>query len=59
MLLIELDGGQHSEKVISDKDHKKQRYAEQQGYVLLRFWNNEVDSNLEGVLQRIKEVCGV
>ena len=59
MVLIELDGGQHSDKSILIKDWEKQRCAEMAGYKVIRFWNNEIDNNIEGVLQRIKEVCGV
>lgn len=59
MLLIELDGGQHSEQKISAHDLVKQNYAERQGYKVLRFWNNELDNNVEGVMERIKIECGV
>jgi len=59
MLLIELDGGQHSEQKISGHDLKKQNYAKSQGYKVLRFWNNDVDKNIEGVLESIKKECGV
>lgn len=59
MVLIELDGGQHSEKSISERDKNKENYAESQGYKVLRFWNNDLDKNLEGVLETIKNVCGV
>ena len=59
MLLIELDGGQHSERNISEKDRQKQIYAESQGYKVLRFWNNDLDNNLEGILETIRKACGV
>jgi len=59
MVLIELDGGQHSEEKISDNDLKKQNYAKSQGYKVLRFWNNEVGENIEGVLEVLKRDCGV
>ncbi len=59
MLLIELDGGQHSDQKVSDHDSEKQYYAAKEGYKVLRFWNNELDSNLEGVLETIKKECGV
>ena len=50
-LAIELDGGQHAERVTEDK----QRSAElaQHGYRVLRFWNNDVLDNLDGVLETI------
>jgi very-short-patch-repair endonuclease len=34
-------------------DQRRTAYLEQCGYKVLRFWNNEVPSNLDGVLERI------
>jgi very-short-patch-repair endonuclease len=59
LLLIELDGGQHSEKKNSAHDFTKQDYAFKEDYRVLRFWNNDVDNNIEGVLEIIKKECGV
>lgn len=59
IILIELDGSNHSLNDIIHKDMAKQSYAEKEGYKLLRFWNNDVDSNIEGVLEQIKDCCGV
>jgi len=59
MVLIELDGGQHSEQVISKHDKEKQDFAQQRGYTVLRCWNNELDQNMQGVLEVIKRACGV
>ena len=59
MVLVEADGGQHSEDKISKKDEFKKNFAERRGYKLLRFWNNEIDTNIEGVLEIIKKECGV
>ena len=47
-LVVELDGGQHSSNVAADE--KRTTFLEQQGYCVLRFWNNEVLENVEGVL---------
>ena len=55
MLIIELDGGQHSQLEISQADWKKQRYLENLGYKVLRFWNNELEANLEGVLEIVRK----
>jgi len=46
MLIVELDGGQHSEEA----DAGRTAWLETQGYSMLRFWNNEVAVNFEGVL---------
>ena len=52
-LVVEIDGGQHNEGEGRDKERTK--WLEERGYRILRFWNNEVLANLEGVLERIKE----
>ncbi|MBX9778168.1 MAG: endonuclease domain-containing protein [Xanthobacteraceae bacterium] len=51
-LIIEVDGGQHAD---SQRDAKRDRYFVDRGYRVLRFWNNDVLKNLEGVLIRITE----
>ncbi len=52
-LIIELDGGHHSENETSVKDAEKERDLKSKGYKVLHFWNNEVDSNIEGVMEVI------
>ena len=52
-LVIELDGGQHASA--ADYDKRRTRFLEAQGYAVIRFWNNEVLDNTEGVLVRIGE----
>lgn len=56
-LSIELDGGQHSEN--NQKTYDKERTAYLLGNDIkeLRFWNNEVLENLEGVYEKILENC--
>jgi very-short-patch-repair endonuclease len=49
-LIIEVDGGQHSENA---KDKRRDSYLRDEGYRLLRFWNNDVLTNREGVLLTI------
>jgi hypothetical protein len=48
-VVIELDGGQHS--TAEKYDEERSRLLESAGYVVLRFWNNDVMGNLEGVLE--------
>ncbi len=57
MILIELDGGQHSELAVVVRDEHKEKYAEKESYRILRFQNIEIDKNLEGVLESIKQKC--
>ncbi len=49
-LIIEVDGGQHA---TSRTDGLRDDYFKRRGYQVLRFWNNDVMSNLEGVLTAI------
>lgn len=50
---IELDGGQHA--LQADADARRSHSVAQEGYRVLRFWNHEVPTNLEGVLHRVAE----
>ena len=52
-LIVELDGGQHA--VRTDFDTTRSRYLATHGYRVLRFWNNEVVENVDGVMERIAE----
>ena len=57
-LVVELDGGQHNEDLVSKKDEARTAWLESEGYRVLRFWNNDVQSNLEGVLEEIRCALG-
>ena len=48
-LIIEIDGGQHNE--INNVEYDKQRtiFLERKGYKVIRFWNNDINENIEGV----------
>jgi very-short-patch-repair endonuclease len=52
-LIVELDGGQHGEQVIYDELRTLE--LEAMGYRVLRFWNNDVLKNIEGVLEVLVE----
>ena len=51
-LIIELDGGQHA--LNPQSDHIRDAWLTAQGYRILRFWNNDVIENLDGVLITIQ-----
>ena len=51
-IIIEVDGGQHSE---NKKDKLRDKWLKEKGYEVLRFWDNEVFTNVEGVLEVIRE----
>ncbi|MDQ0391626.1 endonuclease domain-containing protein [Labrys monachus] len=52
-LIIELDGDQHGSSLARSHDARRAAFLEGQGYRVLRFWNDDVRSNLEGVLDTI------
>jgi very-short-patch-repair endonuclease len=50
-LVVEVDGGQHNFQ--HSYDERRDAWLEQQGFRVLRFWNNEVLQNVEGVKEAI------
>ncbi len=50
-LVVELDGGQHSEATQADAE--RTRLIEAHGYTVIRFWNSDVMDSLDGVLETI------
>jgi very-short-patch-repair endonuclease len=52
-LIIEIDGSQHDEEKNRTKDQIRDKYLKDQGFKVLRFKNNEIDQNLEGVFETI------
>ncbi len=49
-LVIEVDGGQHAR---SENDNARDQWLMEQGFNVLRFWNNDVLGNRDGVLEKI------
>jgi very-short-patch-repair endonuclease len=49
-LIVEIDGGQHDQQ--RERDSDRTATLEAMGYLVLRFWNNEVMQNTAGVLER-------
>ena len=54
-LVIEVDGGQHSE---SRSDLRRDQWLKDQGFRVMRFWNNEVLNNTDGVLDVVFDQLG-
>ena len=54
-LIIEIDGGQHDEEKMRERDEERTTWLKEGGYQVLRFWNNDVLMNMGGVLERIRE----
>ena len=55
MLVVEADGGQHLD---SKRDEVRDRHLREQGYRVLRFWNSDVLTNIEGVAVVIETALG-
>jgi very-short-patch-repair endonuclease len=49
-LVLEIDGGQHA---TDPRDAVRDDWLKQHNYRVLRFWNNDITQNIEGVLQTI------
>jgi very-short-patch-repair endonuclease len=49
-IVVEIDGGQHGEPTRHDQDRVRDDFLNASGYRVLRFWNNDVMQNLDGVI---------
>lgn len=54
-LVIEVDGNSHYQPGILEYDKDRTKYLEKMGLKVLRFTNIELEQNIEGVLEKIKE----
>jgi len=54
-IIIEIDGGQHNIKENIYKDNERTKYLEMKGYKIIRFWNNDINNNLEGVFKKLQD----
>jgi len=52
-LIVELDGGQHADQ--KEADEERTRWLASQGFRVVRFWNNDVLTNISGVMQVIEK----
>ena len=53
-LIVEIDGGHHNSSTQTEYDKTRDDFLRDQGFQVLRFWNNDVMGNLEGVLSSIR-----
>lgn len=51
-IIIEIDGGQHNEPKNIEYDKTRTEFLNSLGYKVIRFWNNEIYENIDGVLLR-------
>jgi very-short-patch-repair endonuclease len=54
-LIIEVDGGQHNEPQNKAKDEERTRVLKKKHYTVLRYWDNDVLQNTDGVLENIRQ----
>ena len=52
-IVIELDGGQHA--AAAARDAERDAWLRGRGYSVLRFWDNEVFQNMEGILEVVRK----
>ncbi|MBN1978703.1 MAG: endonuclease domain-containing protein [Anaerolineae bacterium] len=53
-LIVEVDGGQHAQAREQLRDRRRDAWLQEQGFTMLRFWNNDVLQNVEGVIETIR-----
>ncbi len=53
-LIIEVDGSQHAD---SERDVSRDRHFEGQGFLVLRFWNDEVEKSTDAVCHAILQAA--
>ena len=58
-IVVEIDGGQHNESQNITYDNQRTNYIKNKGYKIIRFWNSDIDNNIEGVYQKLEEVFGI
>ena len=52
-IIIEIDGGQHNTPDEILYDNKRSAFLNSLGYRVLRFWNSDIDKNIEGVYKTL------
>ena len=52
-LVVEVDGSQHADD--QDPDADRTAWLESRGYRVVRFWNNDVSRNIDGVVAVIRD----
>ncbi len=55
-IIIELDSGQHNTDNSVEKDKLRDNFLQQQGFTVVRIWNNDIYNNIEGVLEHLINV---
>jgi very-short-patch-repair endonuclease len=53
-LIVEVDGGQHAQPREQVRDRQRDAWLREQGFTVVRFWNNQVLRNVEGAIEAIR-----
>lgn len=56
-VIVELDGGQHADETAYDS--ARDAWLREQGFIVMRFWNTDVMTNADSVLELVARACGV
>ena len=54
-LIIEIDGGQHNEEKNIKEDIERTTFLKNLGFKVIRFWNNDVYQNIDGIIAEIEK----
>ena len=54
-IIIEIDGGQHNDEKSIEYDENRSKDLNKLGYKVIRFWNNDIDRNIEGVYRTLQK----
>lgn len=54
-IIIEIDGCQHKDEKQKNYDKERTAYLKRLGFKVLRFWNNDINKNISGVMMKIAE----
>ena len=58
-IIIEIDGGQHNDEKYIKYDENRSKDLSKLGYKVIRFWNNDIDKNIEGVYKILQKEFGI
>lgn len=58
-VVIEVDGGQHNLAAGLNSDRLRDEHLRRQNFRVLRFWNNDVLGNTDGVMEVIRQALGL
>lgn len=58
-IIIEIDGGQHNQPDDIEYDLERTNFLNSRGYKVIRFWNNDIDNNIDGVYKILQREFGI